>query len=193
MTIARVTCTWRGFRGAPGYTNLFFQAQNEELEDRDAMVDSATAFFNEFFTYLPGGVTIDISPTIDYLDETNGNLVGQADASEGYSVTGGSTASYSAASGAVVNWNTSSFANGRRIRGRTFLVPLASDSYDAQGDLTSAALTSIRTAANALATGLLPARLVVWSRPKNGAAGSVHTVTSATVPDLGAILRSRRD
>lgn len=193
MPILRITAQWLGFRGAPGYSNFFFQGQSADEENAAAHALAVRTFLNEAATYMPNDVTINIQPTAANVDELNGQVIGEVDFEAPQSVTGQTAGGYSAASGAVVNWNTSSFANGRRVRGRTFLVPLSSDAYDANGDLGTGALNIIRTAANALVANPGPVPMVVWSRPRAGSGGSISPVTSASVPDLGAILRSRRD
>lgn len=193
MPILRITAEWNGFRGAPGYSNFYFQGQSADEENPLAHATAVRTFFSSIASRLPGQVSISINPTAENIDETNGNIIGQVDFEAPEVVNGSGTTSYSAASGAVVNWNTSSFINGRRVRGRTFLVPLTGAAYDTNGDLGSAALENLRAAASALVAAPGPAPMVVWSRPRGGAGGTDHAITSATVPDLGAILRSRRD
>lgn len=193
MPILRLTAEWSNFRGAPGYSNFYFRGASADLEDPAAHAARINAFFAAFGSRLPTGVDVRVRDVADNIDESNGAIIGQVDFTAPSSITGTGSGGYSAASGAVVNWNTTAYKGGRRVRGRTFLVPLSGGAYDAQGDLTSATLTDIRTGASALVSNPGPSEMVVWSRPKGGAGGSAHTVTSATVPDLGAILRSRRD
>ncbi|AXH79089.1 MAG: hypothetical protein [Circular genetic element sp.] len=193
MPILRITAQWQGFRGAPGYSNFFFAGQAADQEQPAAHALAVRTFLAECAGYMPSSVNINIQPTASNIDETNGQVIGEVGFEAPGSVSGSGGTNYSAASGAVVNWNTTSFANGRRVRGRTFLVPLSSSAYDSQGDLASAPLTGIRNAARDLVASPGPAPLVVWSRPRGGAGGTDHVVTSASVPDLAAILRSRRD
>lgn len=193
MAITRITAQWLGFRGAPGYSNFFFDGAPVVDEEVEAQALAVRTFLNEAATYMPSDVTINIQPTASVIDEASGQITGEIDFAAPPSVTGQTAGGYSAASGAVVNWNTSSFSNGRRVRGRTFLVPLSSDAYDANGDLSTGTLSILRTAATELVNDPGPTPLVVWSRPVGGAGGSVSPVTSSSVPDLGAILRSRRD
>lgn len=193
MPILRITAEWAGFRGAPGYSNFYFNGQSADEEQPAAHALAVRTFFDSISASIPGGVSINIRPTADNIDETTGNIVGQVDFEAPDAVNGSATTSYSAASGAVVNWNTSSYRNGRRVRGRTFIVPLSNAAYDANGDLSSGALNRLRPAATELVTNPGPVPMVVWSRPSAGGAGDAYPVTSASVPDLGAILRSRRD
>ena len=193
MTITRLTAQWSGFRGAPGYSNFFFDDALSAEGGLDAAGLAIRNFFFAFRAQLPESCNIAVQGTADYIDEASGQITGTEDFSAPGTVSGNRGGGYSAATGAVVNWNTQDYVNGRRIRGRTFLVPLASAAFDAQGDIAALALTEIRDAANALVATTLDAPLCVWHRPVGGAGGSSHVVTSATVPDLGAVLRSRRD
>lgn len=193
MTILRITAEWNGFRGAPGYSNFYFDGQTAIEEDPEAAALALKTFFDAVAGKIPGGVSVTIRPTADNVDETTGAIVGQVDFVAPSASNGTGTTSYSAASGAVVNWNTTAYRNGRRVRGRTFLVPLSTEAYDANGDLATTALNALRPAATALVDNPGPAPLMVWSRPGASGPGEAHPVTSATVPDFGAILRSRRD
>lgn len=193
MAITRITAQWGGFRGAPGYSNFFFDA---DLGGADAVEAAAVAvrkFFQGVREELPDSVNVTIQPTADIIDEASGQILSVVDFAAPAQVVGGGGANYSAATGAVVNWNTQDYVNGRRVRGRTFLVPLASSAFDAQGDLAGLTLTPLRAAAEALVTATVDAPLAVWHRPVGGAGGSSHVVSSSSVPDLGAVLRSRRD
>lgn len=193
MPILRITAQWSGFRGAPGYSNFFFRGQSADEEDAQAHANAVRTFLTAASDFMPAGVSISLQPTAANIDETNGNIIGEVDFVPGVTAEGSGGVSYSAASGAVVNWNTQSYINGRRVRGRTFIVPLSTSAYDGAGDLTTSAINGLRNAAQALVEAPGPVPMVVWSRPKGGAAGSIHNVTSASVPDLAAILRSRRD
>lgn len=193
MAITRITARWNGFRGAPGYTNFFFDGVLASDGSVEAAGLAVSDFFNAIEDRLPSGTTITVQPTADIIDETSGQIMSVVDFAQPPTAAGGDVSGYSAASGAVVNWNTQDYLNGRRVRGRTFLVPLGKSAYDANGDISGATLTTLRSAADALVTAALIHPLCVWHRPVNGAGGSSHVVSSATVPDLGAILRSRRD
>lgn len=193
MAITRITAVWTGFRGAPGYSNFYFGGEPADASAAEECATAVRTFFTNISAALPESIRIGVQGTAEIIDEANGQITGQVDFDAPNGAAGGGGADYSAASGAVVNWNTAGYRNGRRIRGRTFLVPLSSISYDGQGDLDNTALTTLRNAAGVLAGGTTAMPFVVWSRPVGGAGGSAEPVTGATVPDLGAILRSRRD
>lgn len=91
---------------------------------------------------------------------------------------------------ACVTWRTSLAA--RSGRGRTFLGPLAATAWQGDGSLAPAALTTVRTAAQALVDNSLndglDGGIGVWSE-----VDQVHRdVVSSSVTDQAAILRSRR-
>jgi hypothetical protein len=93
---------------------------------------------------------------------------------------------YSRAAGAVINWRTGQFVNGRELRGKTFLVPIVSGSMDSSGNLDPLTVIALRAAGQGLKNST--ATMVIYSKTAhtNGA------VTDATVPNMTAVLRSRR-
>jgi len=111
----------------------------------------------------------------------------------GSAISGFVSGGFSSATGACINWNTPEVRNGRRVRGRSFIVPLASSQYDVDGTLTAGALTGLQTRADTLVGGGWD--LQVYKRPtiKGATDGDSATVTSARIADKTAILRSRRD
>lgn len=203
VNILRVRSVWSGFNGAPGYTNLFFRdfsatSEGDSTASDEAAsgaVDRVRGFWGAISAALPDDVTITPEQTVDLLDDTNGRLIDSFTSSSGGSVVGGSAGRYSSASGAVVTWRTGGIREGRRIRGRTFIVPLAGDSYTTSGRLDPAVRQIIQTAANNLASIAGTPDLGVYARPSgpNAVDGQWSIVTGASVPDLPAILRSRRD
>jgi hypothetical protein len=91
-----------------------------------------------------------------------------------------------------VNWNTGVFNDkGHRIRGRSYLVPLATVAFGSNGGPNNTVSTNISSAANSLVTGLIP--MVVVSRTKAGAYVAITSVTAAQIGPKAAVLTSRRD
>jgi len=187
---------WDGFSGAPGFTNLYFSAALEPTptEKSDTMAKIRT-FFDAFKTYLPNVVTISFPSTFEEFSTTTGELVDSHAVTPGATVTGtGGSAVFSSAVGACITWKTGLVINGRKLRGRTFMVPLQSlPSFDSNGTLGVAAKVAFESAAAGLIAGAgLP--LFVWHRPSPGGSdGQASAVTSASITDQTAILRSRRD
>lgn len=193
MEMIRITAQWTGFVGAPGYSNFYFARGGGIIGDeRQVAVRTYNALIN-LQDVLPTDVTLSIASEAAIIDSDTGEAIDFLPLDVDDTFSGQGTGGYSGASGAVVNWRTGDVRFGRRIRGRTFLVPLAGSCYDGDGSLTTTALTDIRDFAAAMVGGDLDSELGVWSRPRNGSGGVFATVTGYSVPDLAAVLRSRRD
>jgi hypothetical protein len=196
----RVTAKWQGFSGAPGYSNFFFRdftANNEPTQAQaQGGVDRVNTFLGAIQSLLPPNVNITVQPTVDVIEETNGQLTTSFTVPTPSAVPGTSTVTtYSAPTGAVITWRTAGVRNGRRVRGRTFLVPLATNCYQADGTLDPTKMATLATASAALANQSGTPDLGVWARPtsKTATDGVWWVVSNATVPDMAAVLRSRRD
>lgn len=198
--ILRVQARWGGFTGSPGYSVFHFR----DFAGGDPVTQDATdaaarvrTFFDAIKAYLPFGVTVQVESDVPVLEETNGELQTVLTAASQTVVTGNasSVAPFASPVGGVITWRTNGVREGRRVRGRTFLVPLSSAAFQADGSLLSAALTTFQTAAGALSTGTGTPDLGVWARPttKVAADGIWYAVSSYSIPDMGAVLRSRRD
>ena len=201
--ILRVKYKWTGFSGAPGYTVLHFRTfdgpdgGSSELDGAAAAraVQQTWSFFDSIKSLLPSTVRLNVEPDVDRLEDSTGELndsfgVGIAEIA-GTAAAGG----YSAASGAVVNWRTNGIRNGRKIRGRSFLVPLAGIAQDTDGDLKSTARATLQTASDLLAFNANSPDLGVYARPtaKGASDGAWYRITGNSVPPMLAVLRSRRD
>jgi hypothetical protein len=95
--------------------------------------------------------------------------------------------------GARVKWNTNGLFGDRKVVGSTFIVPLIINAYEGAGNLTSAVITNLQSAANALVTDMA-GDMVIWSRGRVGGPpiGEKNAVVSASAPDKVSWLRSRR-
>jgi hypothetical protein len=203
VSMLRVVTRWSGFNGAPGFTNLFFRNIGGEsgggsLADAaaaEACHDKVHDFWTACRTFLPNDVTLNVDPTVDELNDTNGQLEDSYSVPPLAPIIGTQAGAFSAASGGVIGWTTGAIRNGRRIRGRTFLVPLAGISFGLDGRIDPGVVTSIQAAATAMAAPTAGSTLGVWARPTApGATDGVWApVSGARTTNLPAILRSRRD
>ena len=186
VSLQRHRTLWTGFVGGPGVSTLYWDA---------AAAPNLTAW-NAFLTAIAGEIPSVVSfqsqNTGDVLADNTGLIIGSWSGTVQAAVPGTRVGVYAAPAGAVVNWRSSGIVAGRRVRGRTFLVPLSANAYQTDGSLIAASLTVLR---NALATFTAAAAptLMVWHRPVNFAGGSSFPVTASDVPDKTCILRSRRD
>jgi hypothetical protein len=201
--ILRAKIRWSGFTGGPGFSVFHFRdfATGTGEDPTQATADAANTKLNTFITailpQLPNVVNLQVHSEMELIEWTNGNLIDVLNVTpaNGRNGTAGATVVYSAAVGAVINYRTNGIRNNRRVRGRTFLVPLASSAYALDGSLASANHTAIQNAANALITTETAADLGVWARPTAPGAsdGAWYVASTANVPDMTAVLRSRRN
>ena len=198
VQMLRVKVNWTGFAGSPGYTNLYL---NEFTEGDQTQVnaDGAAAKVDTWVTawqpMLAATANVQVDPVVDVVESTNGQLQGFFNVTPAAARGGTATGNYSAASGAVVNWYTAGVRNGRRVRGRTFLVPLGGTAMSATGNLDDTKLATLRTATTTFIGIGGTGDMGVWARPTTPGAtdGVWHPTTAFTIPDKAAILTSRRD
>ena len=188
--IIKLTAKWDGFLGAPGYSNFYFLKTG--LTNVQAAADAVQTFFDAIKAHIPSGVTIQVqSEVTTYVAETGALVSLDAVGTIPAPVTGSATGAFSGVSGGVINWLTTQSMGTRLLRGKTFLVPLGNNAYEANGTLSAAAMTTIKGAAENLRLAI-GADLAVWHRPKAGAGGLAVKVVGTRIPDMAAILRSRR-
>lgn len=194
MSISRIKVTWTGFQGAPGVSTFYTE---NEAYDLSLIQD----FFDAIKAMIPNNVTITFPGTGDVLDETTGAITGTWTSAAPAAVDGTNASDYAAPVGMCVNWETGVVQDGRRLRGKTFLVPLSGDMFDTDGTPDATAVATLLAAAQTLATG---SYLVVWHRPRaaksavtipavSSRAGGFASISDASVTDMAAVLTSRRD
>lgn len=196
MPLFRATMTWTGFTGSPGYTNLHFLDPDETPSQ--IALDSVTArcrtFFEALKATLPGSVRIDYPTALQRIDTGTGDLLEDLQVAAVAQTAGTGLTTFSSATGACITWRTVGVLAGRRVIGRTFIVPIASGSYDTDGTLNNTSRTTINTAATAFIGPTIDMVLAIWHRPTTGGTdGAAYDVTTASVRDKTAVLRSRRD
>lgn len=200
-TVGRVEARWENFIGAPGYSRFTFEAP-ASAADATTITGKVRAFFNALVTLIPNGVTVQVQQAVPLYDEQTGILFDELSATTAPAIVTGTAlggASIAGGAGAMIGWKTSSIWQGRRVQGRTFLVPLAGVS-EANGTLGAGAIATITTAGNGLIGPSTPA-FGVWAKKyttnadgsKTQVDGSFFLGTAITVPDRTGILRSRRD
>lgn len=192
-TINRARVAWTNFSGAPGLSTFYFGSSTVDMT-------ALRAFFNAFTLLIPSGVTIAVPSAGDQINDTTGQITGiwTGPAQSSFNCSGG-TGAYAGGSGAVCEWLSSAIVAGRRPIGKTFLVPLISGQFDSNGSLSAGCITAIQTAAATLITAYA-GEMKVFSRPYVPPVGSPNpprvgvasTIVAARVPDLAAVLRSRR-
>jgi len=205
-TLYRIRAVWSYTPGGPGYTNLYFGTTDPLAAGAQTAANDVQAFFNAIKGLLPTTVSVQIDPSVVMVEDYSSEQVGELSlASPPAAIVGTAAGAYSGPSGATVQWNTVSFLYGRRVKGRTYLVPLTSSVYENNGTIATASLTTLRAAADAMVAG--GSNLVIYTRQRDAKAadpvkgtpavtaraGASSPVVSANVRDIAAVLRSRRD
>jgi hypothetical protein len=164
--------------------------------EADEVTAKIHAFLTPIINVLPNVVKVQALSEVEEINPGTGDLIGfwNTPAKAERAGTASATAGWAAAAGAVISWSTAGVRNGRRVRGRTFIVPLSNECWDVDGTIKSVPLGSLTTGATALTTGSDVVRFAVWSRPSSPGAsdGDDFNVTGFRIPDMSAILRSRR-
>ena len=193
----RLKTTFNGGEGGPGVATMYFL-------DVATAVESVYNFWNSQAGGMPAGTTIQVESEGDVLDDASGDVTGSWTQTAAAAIVTTSPVTYAAAAGAVISWRTGVVLDGRRLRGRTFVVPLPSIAFGTDGVLTDAEVASLQASANSLISTQSES-FVVWHRKFLGKAatstrparpahdGGHALVSSAQVPKRGAVLRSRRD
>lgn len=186
----------QGWSGAPGLNTVYVRfAALPVIEDYQAVAELLKTAFDSLKTYYIAGVTINIDPQVDVIDDTTGTLQTSAVITPPATVTGTSSNSQtSRAQMVLARLKTDAVVNGRRLQGRLFIGPIGGSGVDYNGTITS----TLGNAVSSAFSGLLDVaggRIVVWHRPtspgaSDGTSGFVQSVGYKPVP---AQLRSRRD
>lgn len=191
MGVRRIQVISEGFPGGPGFTNFYFKTvlgpsvadQGDAIKD---WLDLVKAGF-------PSQWSAQIQTEVQVFDEETGELTGYESLGSAMStpIPGTTGTEFgSGLSGACVSWVSSEINRGRRIRGRTFLVPLSRYHYDANGTLNDSWRGQLVTYSQALISG--GTGFGIWSRPVAKAGGKISSSLTANVSDKVAYLSSRR-
>lgn len=148
------------------------------------------AFFDGIKANIPPGVTLTFPNAQDTINDATGALTGGWTAGAVSNVVGTGTGTFIAAGGYLINWQTGSIVNNRRVTGHTFIVPGAGSTTN--GVPTATEISTMVTASGSFLTNTA-GDFMIWSRPAPGRAGSSHPVTGAIPLPYFTVLRSRRD
>lgn len=196
MTMSRVRTVFNGWTGAPGLmTHYFARIGSWDAAAAQLAIDRVRDALEAAVGIYPSGVTWSVESLVDEFEQSTGELLGTHSGLARAGVGVGSPEISPPANQVCVSWKSDGIANGHRVRGRTFLGPVAANAVEANG--TPKADCVARAVAFGVAmrnAGLSDVRHVIWHRPTPGGSnGSHHDVVDSTVRDIFAVLRSRRD
>jgi len=210
--IARVRAASTGWGGGPGLNTFYFVGNSSgtdvdpDADAADLCVERVQAAFAAGLTLYPSSWQVTVSPVVDVLNPVDGELQDSFSVSPPAAQAGsGGSAFGPTPTMLLLQLRTSTFLDGSRVQGRAFIGPII-PTGDNDGTPNSGALGAGVDMGEALQdAGIGPSNpaLVVWRRPRvavpeatppvTARVGSYGRVTSITVPNKYAVLRSRRD
>lgn len=195
--ISRVRTSLTAFPGGPGVATMF-------CLDPLTFVPKLHSFWEDLKVCFPSDVHLTIEPGGDTIDSGTGVLSGSWTAPQTPTTIGTDVQKYAAPVGLMVAWLTDGILDGKRVKGRTFIVPAAGGMFDTNGQV--AAATVIALAGFAATFQVATAGdLVVFHRPRKAQAatatrpavtaraGGHSLVTGSRASSKAVVLRSRRD
>lgn len=188
MQLARVVVNWSGATVKGLAVNVLHFAADGGPPDPAAI----KLAYQQLVSVIPGAHKISVPNSGEIIEDTTGTLTGVWSGTGGGDVNSFDNPNAAAGVGACVSLQTGGIINGRRLRGRIFLVPFSTVAYDTDGTLTTAAYGKCTDfAAGIMGSG----PLAVWHRPTTtgGSDGNSYGVVATKVRDRVAFLSSRRD
>lgn len=173
--------------------------------DPGAVRNALVNLYSAMQPYFPqAGLLVKIAAEGDVIDSASGTLVSSWVGDDKAAIGGTGGGDYVGGTGSVFTWSSADVIDGHRQRGRTFMVPLVSSTFDVNGLIDTAALQAFNAAAATFVTAS-SGQLVIWHRPRaaraadgsrpavTARAGSFSVVTGHRVLSTAAFLSSRRD
>lgn len=195
MQLGQIRVLWTGGPSAPGYTIL------NTIWGTSSSAVAAQAAVRKFFDTIKGSIpddyTLQVQQEMTIINASTGKLEQLEMASSAQApIVGLMGQGWAAGVGVRVDWQGGGVLNGRRIRGRTYIVPYNASVFDASGQVPASVRTSLGGYATTMITDLAAANtpLCVWNRPSvKNPVGGASVVQSAAVSSKAAVLRGRRD
>lgn len=177
---------WTGPGSTPKLSVLY--ADNSfTAADQAGAINTLLLAYKPYMNVLYSAQT---KAAIRLIDDATGELVGLETFTPAPPVTGSSSGQPVADSSQVLlRWATGQIVNGRFVQGRTFLPGLGVGNLN-NGNVASAVVTAMSTAANTFAAGAVG--FGVWHRPKDDAAGDLLFMTGGSCWNEVAVQRGRR-
>lgn len=188
-SVIRHTAVWTGSPGMPGYSQFYQEVTGTISSQAQAGHTAIYLAFSEVATLIPDAIDVTVDPVYQVVDVATGTVTSEDSVgSPQPALPGTFVSNWSAQLGVLVEWLTATFIAGRRLRGRTYLVPLGNTGDD-DGTLPAGTIAAVQAFADAISEVGLD--FVVWHRPVSGAGGQLSTITRGVVRDKAAVLRSR--
>lgn len=196
MSFMRVRTVITGAQGLPGLSTFYFNGTTASPSGADAadVVARVRAFWEAIKAYYPAGTSTQVSGAVDLLDPADGALTGSLAVTAPAVSNGSGSTPLPPATAMLLRHETGVIVAGRRLRGRSFISPLAT-AASLSGVVAPTVVSATNIAAAAMLTGATSSVPVVWHRPvaPGPSGGSVTATVSFATQTQFAVLRSRRD
>lgn len=171
-----------------------FHFNGDVVTNPAALAAAVRVFFDGIKGTLPNDVIVNFASEFTIHNTGTGELTGTVPVTPPAAVQGTVTGVWGGGSGYRVDWLTPFVRAGRRVRGRTFLVPAASSVFSNEGRVLGATGTTANAAGNAFLSAASAAGndLAVWSRATDTLQGATFEVDTVATSTLAATLRGRK-
>lgn len=184
MQLGRYRTVFTGVTGTPWVSLMHFE---DAATPAGFYIEFLQDFWGAIFSYVTDSVSGSVEAEVVYFEDSTGAIdsvqSGEAAGFQGVS----EVDPLPFANQALIQWRTGQYVGGREIRGKTFVPGLTEDASTG-GLIAGNVVSGIQAAANELISDGNGA-LRVYSPTR----GTSAPVTSATVTNRFAVLRSRRD
>lgn len=192
----RVRTTLSGWDGGPGLMTSYFLTPLQDLPAATRCVGYVQAYLvGSRVPRSPDNTLFTTQANVDVLNSATGAITSTlVTVPVAPNQGAGGVSRAPAAIAALLRLETSTYIAGRRVRGRSFVSPLADSAVSADGSLTPTAQSGLAGIYAELSAVMAAGdQWVVWHRPKLGVGGLAVPITGTTVPFKLAVLTSRRD
>lgn len=196
VALKEILTDWN-IQNSPGGTTVMYFGGGEgsEVISRDEL----GTFLGTIATSMVNTTSFTVRTTGRIIEDSTGEYIGDWTDPTPYTSTGTAAGSaWSNSTQLLVRWLTGVVADGRSVKGRTFLPGFTREAIGS-GELEGGTRASVDAAANAFTVN---SGLVVWRRPRRATGtgsgdlparpGSSYDVTGASVWNELAVLRNRR-
>lgn len=175
---------WTGVAGLPAYSNFYFL--NGAIEQQEAH-NAVGSLMGSLQNFVRTGVTMTVEGSVPTIDSATGNILSEEELVTDTFNGADPTEPLPPAVQLLVRYRTQAFSNGRRVQGRTYL-PCMTQTVNDSGKVGEAQRTAISGYFSSFFTATANG-LVVWAKTSGG----VAPVSSISIWDQFAVMRSRRD
>jgi len=147
----------------------------------DGWTTDVAVWLTAIESIFPNTLLLDVPNAGDEIDPATGQAVAEWNSGESaQQVSGSGNSGWIMGVGALLGWTTGAFVNGRRLAGRTFLVPATKGEYNsATGELVSATAQLVTDKSNEyLGSAVLPS---IYSVTHHVSARIINARTGANV------------